>query len=61
MDKNHIKQIYDLLCSPFITPENLVDNLREDMYTSIHFYKTNYGLVSEVGAILSIRMKDSNQ
>ncbi|QOI36811.1 hypothetical protein [Leptospira interrogans] len=50
---NHIKQIYNLLYSPLITPENLVDNLREDTYTSIHFYKTDEGIIVEVNAMLS--------
>ncbi|ULG86606.1 hypothetical protein FH593_20085 (plasmid) [Leptospira interrogans] len=52
MNKDQLRQIYNLIYSSIITPENLVDNLRKDMYTSIHFYKTANGIISEVNATL---------
>ncbi|WP_025182833.1 hypothetical protein [Leptospira kirschneri] len=53
LSKDAIKQMYNLLYSPIITPENLVDNLRKDQYESVHFYKTSEGIIAEVNAILS--------
>lgn len=52
MNKDQLRQIYNLIYSSIITPENLVDNLRKDMYTSINFYKTANGIISEVNATL---------
>ncbi|WP_036098643.1 hypothetical protein [Leptospira noguchii] len=52
-NKNNNEELYDLLYSPIITLENLVGNLRKDVYTSIHFMKTDEGYAVELNARLN--------
>ncbi len=43
-----VKEIYDLLYSPIITPYNLLENAKLENYSYVNYYKGNDGLVTEM-------------
>ncbi|WP_434510538.1 hypothetical protein [Desulfitobacterium sp. AusDCA] len=48
MDLN-LKQLYDLIFSPIVTPYNLLDNLQLPNYKYINYSKTQSGVIATIG------------
>lgn len=48
-----IKNIYDLLYSPIITPYTLLDNSKLSNYSYVKYYKDNENLVAEMECIVA--------
>ncbi|MEA4902283.1 hypothetical protein [Desulfitobacterium sp.] len=47
-----IKQLYDLIFSPIVTPYNLLDNLQLPNYEYINYSKTQNGVIATIGCTI---------
>lgn len=52
MLNENIKQIYDLLNSPVLTPYNLLENAKLDNYSYVNYYKGESGIICEMKCIV---------
>ena len=46
--QSDIKNIYDLLNSPILTPYNLLENVKLDNYSYVNYYKGEQGIICEM-------------
>ncbi|PEZ18647.1 hypothetical protein CN337_20450 [Bacillus anthracis] len=52
MLNENIKQIYDLLNSPVLTPYNLLQNAKLDNYSYVNYYKGESGIICEMECVV---------
>ena len=53
MQVDYIQEIHDLLYSDIVTPEALLDNLRQEAYERISYSKSSRGIVCELDAVVA--------